>query len=875
MKASRAISLLWACVLLLASERPISAFEVENLTWGPGSHIVMQLGFGPAAIPLQDGMSSWNASAADAVDIWNGYLDFVSFASVSSFTVPQISGDAVNSVFFSNTIFGDSFGDGALAVTVLLSTASQTTVTAEADVIVNSAGRYNSYRGPQQSDATGLIYDFHRIVLHEFGHVLGLDHVTFDPVGQALMEPIISDLDHLGADDVAGIRRLYATEVSSLPLSVTLRVGDSYSSETYQSNNNPTSYSATGLPPGLTIDSASGQISGTVTTGGVYDPVITAHGPIADAYGTFPLSVLDLSEVPGLLAILPMSWGPVVADPIRPRIYTAGQSGIGMIDTTTFAETTLVPGNANAAFYPSISADASTLLYTKPNVSPPQEYKIDLESSSVRPAIEIPGNRSAALEGLNNRSYVAGYSEVYQFDATTGALQETFSSGSGLDDTPVISISPDRATLFVAQSGTAARLASYDISTPVPVLLDEVSGYYSLPTPSPDGKFLFYAAPTADFQSSAVVRAELPALTPTASFASDFWIAFIAIAPDGSIYVSHAPADFSTGLISVYDPDSLQLKSEINPNDLNPTEFAYQPVSGLLDKSGKYFFSAVEGSYGATWVFSTDLDSFPPAVHPTRNLLNISTRGRVETGENAMIGGFIVQGPDPKKLLIRGIGPSLPITGAMSNPVLDLYDSSGKLLASDDDWISDRLNIIGSQLPPSSEREAALLVTLPPGAYTAVIRDLNDQPGLGLVEMYDLDPKDSLLANISTRGKVQTGDNIMIGGFIIGGAETTQVLVRAIGPSLSAQGIVQPLLDPSLELHDGNGDILSTNDNWRSTQQSDIIATRLSPTDDRESAILATLQPGSYTAIVRGQNNTTGVALVEVYNLDAVSSAVR
>lgn len=115
----------------------------------------------------------------------------------------------------------------------------------------------------------------------------------------------------------------------------------------------------------------------------------------------------------------------------------------------------------------------------------------------------------------------------------------------------------------------------------------------------------------------------------------------------------------------------------------------------------------------------------------------------------------------------------------------------------------------------------------------------------------------------------------MIGGFIIGGAETTQVLVRAIGPSLSAQGIVQPLLDPSLELHDGNGDILSTNDNWRSTQQSDIIATRLSPTDDRESAILATLQPGSYTAIVRGQNNTTGVALVEVYNLDAVSSAVR
>jgi hypothetical protein len=155
----------------------------------------------------------------------------------------------------------------------------------------------------------------------------------------------------------------------------------------------------------------------------------------------------------------------------------------------------------------------------------------------------------------------------------------------------------------------------------------------------------------------------------------------------------------------------------------------------------------------------------------------------------------------------------LPLTGALSDPVLDLYDSSGKLVASNDNWIANRLSIIGSQLAPTSERESAILATLQPGAYTATVRDSGNQPGLALVEVYDLDPKSSLLANISTRGKVETADNVMIGGFIIGGADPTKVLIRAIGPSLAAKGIVQPLADPVLELHDSSGNLISTNDN--------------------------------------------------------------
>ena len=238
-----------------------------------------------------------------------------------------------------------------------------------------------------------------------------------------------------------------------------------------------------------------------------------------------------------------------------------------------------------------------------------------------------------------------------------------------------------------------------------------------------------------------------------------------------------------------------------------------------------------------------------------------------------MIGGFILQGSTPKKVLIRGLGPSLPLSGALSDPVLDLYDSTGTLIASNDNWTANRLSILGTQIAPSSPREAAILRTLDPGAYTAVVSEKNGQPGIALVEVYDLGPTDSLLANISTRGEVTSGDNVMIGGFIIGGTEPTQVVVRAIGPSLAERGVSLPLLDPLLEFYDGNGTLLATNDNWRSTQQSEISASGLAPTDDRESALLETLDPGSYTAIVKGKNGATGVALVEVYNIENPESA--
>jgi hypothetical protein len=254
------------------------------------------------------------------------------------------------------------------------------------------------------------------------------------------------------------------------------------------------------------------------------------------------------------------------------------------------------------------------------------------------------------------------------------------------------------------------------------------------------------------------------------------------------------------------------------------------------------------------------------------SLGNISTRLRVETGDNVLIGGFIVPGTQPKRVILRAIGPSLTalgVPGALTNPTLELFNSSAPL-ASNDNWMDapNRQEIIDGGLAPTSDFESVILTTLPANnsAYTAVVRGVNNGTGVALVEVYDLDTAaDSKLANISTRGFVQAGDNVMIGGFIIVGQSSTTLIIRAIGPSLSIPG---KLADPTLELRNGNGTLLRSDDNWRTGgQETEIIQTGIAPSDDLESAIISALAPGNYTAIMRGVNNGTGIGLIEAYDL--------
>ena len=256
---------------------------------------------------------------------------------------------------------------------------------------------------------------------------------------------------------------------------------------------------------------------------------------------------------------------------------------------------------------------------------------------------------------------------------------------------------------------------------------------------------------------------------------------------------------------------------------------------------------------------------FAPSAHAISSAVNISTRMVVETGDNVLIGGFIVYGTGQKTVAVRAIGPSLPVPGALSDPVLELHDGSGALIATNDNWrTSQQAAIIAAGLAPGDDRDSALIATVATGNYTAIVRGANNATGVALVEVYDLDSgtPTARLANISTRGHVLTVDNVMIGGFIIRGDVPKRVIIRARGPSLNLNGapLSGRLMDPMLELHDGSGALMVANDNWRTSQEAEIDASTLAPTDDREPAIVATLSPGNYTAIVRGTGNTTGIA---------------
>jgi hypothetical protein len=295
---------------------------------------------------------------------------------------------------------------------------------------------------------------------------------------------------------------------------------------------------------------------------------------------------------------------------------------------------------------------------------------------------------------------------------------------------------------------------------------------------------------------------------------------------------------------------------------------------------------------------------------PTSYLGNISTRSFVESGDNVTIGGFIVQGTQSKNVIIRAIGPELSQYGVLNplaDPTLELHNADGTLIASNNNWQQTTIGgvisgdqvqeIISSGHAPLDSSESAIIADLSPGSYTAIVRGatpaptptssatptptatpVNNPTGVALIEVYDLSASvQSVLGNVSTRSFVEAGDNVMIGGFIIQGSQPKNVIIRAIGPELSQYGVAKILADPTLELHNGTGGLIASNDNWQHTiiggiisqdQVQNIQNSGHAPLDPSESAIIANLAPGNYTAIVRGVNNTIGVALVEVYDLD-------
>jgi hypothetical protein len=289
-------------------------------------------------------------------------------------------------------------------------------------------------------------------------------------------------------------------------------------------------------------------------------------------------------------------------------------------------------------------------------------------------------------------------------------------------------------------------------------------------------------------------------------------------------------------------------------------------VSGSAPKPSGFYASRI--SSRVEWIDSV--------VEP--RLANISARATVGTGDQVLIAGFIVVGNpgQSRRVIVRGIGSSLkaggvPIPGRLANPLIELHNTSGATMAVNDDWRtgSQTVEIQSLGLAPGDDREAVLVATLPVGAYTAILRGANGSTGIGLVEVYDVGTYgNARLLNLSGRAFVRTGDNVLIGGLIVRSL-SQRLLLRAIGPDLAARGVTGALQNPTLELHDSNGAILSSNDNWQSASNSSAIsAAGLAPDDPRDAAILLTPGPGQFTAIVRGTGTTTGVALLEAYLLE-------
>lgn len=315
------------------------------------------------------------------------------------------------------------------------------------------------------------------------------------------------------------------------------------------------------------------------------------------------------------------------------------------------------------------------------------------------------------------------------------------------------------------------------------------------------------------------------------------------------VYVGHPPGSRLAGTTTVPSDSSGRARFDVS----------FTRVDGDSD----FYYATATDAAGNTSEFSR--------VNGPVQLANISTRGNVQTGDNILIAGFVVHTSSMKKVMIRALGPSLKTPTHLADPYLELYDEHGTLIAKNDDWrAGQQQEIMASGIPPSSDVESALITSLPAGNYTAHVHGARGEVGTGIVEVYDLDAfsyTSGRLVNISTRGLVSLDDDVLIGGFIVRGDNAERVIIRGIGPDLTGAGVPNALADPTLELHDRDGSLIASNDNWRSSQEQEIRDSKLAPNDDRDSATIASLAPGVYTAVLRGKNNTTGVGLVEFYDL--------
>lgn len=561
-------------------------------------------------------------------------------------------------------------------------------------------------------------------------------------------------------------------------------------------------------------------------------------------------------------------------------VWTAGGGVSALLPPAGFAETYPAPG--------AVSADGSVSAGILANTNADGVY-LDEQAyrwtavSGVQPLGYLPGgNRSAAFAISSDGTKILGSSSTgvdpdgptstLFFWTTTGGMTELSSPQISFDSdlSGGEGLSADGELLLI--SGFVRRL-DYPFYFPLDDLLvqagagDAIAGWsrFSFNGISGDGNTVWGQATNPDGKAEGFI----------ARFPANYFRTLVAPLPE---ITSTLPGEATLGesfnsLVTANGmPDSFEATGL--PAGLELIQTSYLGLNAGLIQGTPTEIGEFHVTLSATNVAGTGSADFILKVmdSPTvPKLLNISTRAQILTNDKVLIGGFVISGPQIKKVLLRGIGPSLAavgITDPIADPTIELHQEDGTTLSNDDWKDSQQAEIEATNLQPSDDHESALIATLAPGSYTLIVSGKNGDTGVGLVDIYDLDETvKAKLSNISTRGFVDTDDKVLIGGVIVGSVGG-DVVVRAIGPSLEPLGVADPLLDPVLEIHNADGSTLASNDDWRETQEADIEASGFAPDDDRESVIIATLPPAGYTAIVHGKGESTGVALVEAYNID-------
>ena len=697
---------------------------------------------------------------------------------------------------------------------------------------------------------------------------------------------------------------------------------------------NPTGYSAKGLPKGFSIDKTSGRITGLWSLNenepGFYTVTVTAQNADGSGTGSFTLilpppegfqraiqghTYLPYTKPPGE-TYFPTSFGfglsgngqvavgysgpnndPrayrfTAADGMTPlpvldgalyhygNPYAASADGRVIVGEATAPATKDGPGNRVAVRWNATST-SSRSGFSSPGARAVSEAAAAPDITVTSLGFIAGGTSSVAYGVSADGKVIVGYGSDYDPNVKGSGIRQAFRwtasdgmvglgwlQGGIVNSSTALAVSADGSIIVGGSSSANGSEAFRWTAT------DGMTGL-GLPSGASFGRATGVSADNSTIighngfsnHNRAFRWTAAEGMTDLGFLPGDNVSEANAISADGSNIVGRSAVDFNPSRAFIWDKTNgmRDLKAVLVAGNPNLAGWTLRVALGL----------SADGTTVVGWGQnpSGDLEGFTAYLKVTPpQLLNISTRMRVQTGENVLIGGFIITGTDPKKVIIRGIGPSLSsfFSGALPDPTLELHQGNTKL-ASNNNWKEHEAEVIATTIPPAHDLESAIVMTLTPGNYTAILSDKNGASGVGVVEVYDLaQAANSRLANISSRGFVNTGDNIMIGGLIVGGGSgvgSGRVLIRAIGPSLSSAGVTGALQDPTLELFNGSGTSLATNDDWMTTQKAEIEATTIAPSNDRESAIVATLPGGNYTAVVRGKNNTVGVAVVEAYNL--------